>query len=184
MNCAFNEMTHKAYIVISWDVGRPGLWYSIEPYISRTQFKEIARRWSTPSGRVLTDFKNIERETIQDRKAFFQSVYSDKVFYCKIVAMGDLKFCMDEFKKLEDYTLKYPLNVYEYLVAEANLGRLAHGSDYNSCRSEVVNRRLQLDACVERVENGVTINKSCQVKRENQSKTSPCNNKRIKFNLN
>ncbi len=59
--------------------------------------------------------------------------------------MGDLKFCMDEFKKLEDYTLKYPLTVYEYLVAEANLGRLAHGSDYNSCRSE---------ACVERVQNG------------------------------
>ena len=49
---------------------------------------------------------------IQGRKAYFQSVNSDKVFYCKIVAMGDLKFCMDEFKKLEGYTLKYHLNVY------------------------------------------------------------------------
>jgi hypothetical protein len=102
--------------------------------------------------------------------------------------MGDLKFCMDEFKKLEGYTLKYPLNVYEYMVAEANLGRLAHGSDYNSCRSEVINKRLQLDACVERVQNGVqtekAINKSCQIKRSSQSKTSPCSNKRVKFNLN
>jgi hypothetical protein len=74
MNCAFNEMTYKAYILISWDVSRPGLWYSIEPYISRAQFKEITRRWSTSFGRVLTDFKNIERETIQGRKAYLKKI--------------------------------------------------------------------------------------------------------------
>ena len=43
------------------------------------------------------------------------------------------------------------------MVAEANLGRLAHGSDYNSRRSEVVNRRLELEACVARVEAEETI---------------------------
>ncbi len=98
--------------------------------------------------------------------------------------MGDLKFCMDEFKKFEGYTLKYPLNVFGYMVAEANLGRLAHGSDYNSCRSEVVNRRLQLEACGTRVGAEETISKSCQIKRSSQSKISPCSNKRVKFDLN
>ena len=52
-----------------------------------------------------------EEVNMRLRLRFIITVYV-LIYYCKIVAMGDLKFCMDEFKKLEGYTLKYPLNVF------------------------------------------------------------------------
>jgi hypothetical protein len=91
--------------------------------------------------------------------------------------MGDLKFCMGAFKKLEDNTLKYPLTVYEYLVPEVNLASFAHGPEYNSCRSEVVKKHTQLEASFEQF-----IKKTSQHKRSSQSKISENSNKRVKFN--
>ena len=44
MNTAFYEETvTKSYVLISWDIGKPGFWFSIEPYLSRTQIKERSR---------------------------------------------------------------------------------------------------------------------------------------------
>jgi hypothetical protein len=48
--------------------------------LSRDQFKEISRQWSTHCGRVLTDYKIKDRNTFQGRQTYFQSVYSDKVY--------------------------------------------------------------------------------------------------------
>ena len=38
-NLSCNTKAYKAFILFSWDVSRPGLWYSIDPLSSRDQFR-------------------------------------------------------------------------------------------------------------------------------------------------
>ena len=37
--------TNTKFILVSWDVARPGLWYDIEVFGTRSQFKTIERTW-------------------------------------------------------------------------------------------------------------------------------------------
>ena len=146
-NSSCNTKGFKSFFLFSWDVGRPGLWYSIEPCSSRDQFKEVTRWWpkGVGNGQRSQSFATLSRDKQQGRSAYFQSVYSNKVYYGKILAFGTYKSCLQELKKFEDWTLKYPLTVYEYMVPEANLVYLLHGLEYKSCRSEVVVQSLKFE---------------------------------------
>ena len=76
-----NTKAFKSFFLFSWDVGRPGLWYSIEPCSSRDQFKEVTRSWpkGVGNGQRSQIFVTLSRNKQQGRSAYFQSVYSNKV---------------------------------------------------------------------------------------------------------
>ena len=71
MNTAFyDEVVTKSFVLISWDVGRPGLWLLIEPYLSRTQIKERSRIWPEGVGLVqcFIKYKPISKKKILTRR--------------------------------------------------------------------------------------------------------------------
>jgi hypothetical protein len=105
----------------------------------------VTRWWpkGVGNGQRSKIFATLSRDKQQGRSAYFQSVYSNKVYYGIILAFGTYKSCLQELKKFEDLTLKYPLTVYEYMVPEANLVYLR--LEYKSCRSEVVAQRLKFE---------------------------------------
>jgi len=95
-NLSCNTKAFKSFFLFSWDVGRPGLWYSIEPCSSRDQFKEVTRWWpkGVGNGQRSQIFVTLSRNKQQGRSAYFQSVYSNKVYYGKILAFDTYKSCL------------------------------------------------------------------------------------------
>jgi len=170
---------NNAFLLFSWDVGRPGLWFSLEPVASRDQFYEVSRRSSENGvrGQYLKEYKIISRDTVQSRHAYFKSVYSTKIYHGKILAFGDYNLCIQELKKFEAYTVKYPLTVDEYMVTESSLHLLLHGSQYFSCRSEVINQRVNFEKSYESF-----LQRSVQQKRPHNSNLIEISRKRQKQN--
>ena len=48
MNTAYteNDYIDTKFVLVSWDVGRPGLWYGVERFGTRRQFQTMTSRWS------------------------------------------------------------------------------------------------------------------------------------------
>jgi hypothetical protein len=131
MNTAFIESDYVVvnkntkFILVSWDVGRPGLWYGIEIFGTRQQFKTMTRTWPNGIGRgnQITEYSTISYENVQGvgSKIYFESLYSNRPHYCEILAMGSFNSCLEELKKFEDHTLHFPLIPEDYLFSHDNL---------------------------------------------------------------
>ena len=74
--------------------------------------------------------------------------------------------------------LKYTLSVDEYMVPEANLVYLQHGSEYKSCRSEVIAQQLKFE---ESFQKFFPLAKSIQQKRPMLSEKCSNSEKRRKI---
>ena len=72
-NLSCNTKAYKAFILFSWDVSRPGLWYSIDPLASRDQFKEVTRWWpkGVGNGQRSQQFSTLSRDKQQGKSAYF-----------------------------------------------------------------------------------------------------------------
>ncbi len=55
------------FILVSWDVGRPGLWYGVEIFGTRSQFKTMERTWSKGIGKgeSITIYTTINYDNVQ-----------------------------------------------------------------------------------------------------------------------
>jgi hypothetical protein len=143
LNGAFSERvtTNTKFILVSWDVGRPGLWYGIEVFGTRSQFKTMERTWSKGIGKgeSITTYTTINYENVQDvgSKLYFDSLNSNRrPFYCVILAMGTLAYCMRELKRFEDLTLHHPLVHEDYMIPKDNREFMKNPNDHYSCRCE------------------------------------------------
>ena len=138
MNYAFTEISTKNFIVFSWDVSRPGLWFSIEPYMSREQLKTRVRK--SDGKQMIHEYRSIGKEIDLNKAypygapAFFQTIYSNRVYYGIVLMVGDYTRCLSNLIKLEAHVLKHPLTIHQLLIPEANLIKLSN-KNYNSCRS-------------------------------------------------
>ena len=56
MNNAFIECDYidTKFVLVSWDVGRAGLWYGVERFGTRSQFQSMSIKWLNGKGRVQT----------------------------------------------------------------------------------------------------------------------------------
>ena len=138
---------YTKFILVSWDVGRPGLWYGIERFGTRKQFKTV----EVNSER----YRSINYDLVQGpgSKLYFQSLNSTRPFYCIILYMGSFDCFMRELKKYEDFTLHFPLTPADYLFPKELQPLLNEPYRYNSCRSELI----RVDLVVERVVTNIDI---------------------------
>ena len=74
MNCSYNVQdcvtitTNTKFILVSWDVARPGLWYDIEVFGTRSQFKTMERTWPQGlwRGEGITKYTTISYDNFQN----------------------------------------------------------------------------------------------------------------------
>ncbi len=136
-------------------------------------------------GRFTINYNIISYDNVQGvgSKLYFQSFYSNRPYYCTILAMGNFDCCMSELKKYEGLTIKYPLCVHDYMVSKDYLWMLKDPSRENSCRSEPIH--YHLDA--EKVMAEFNLNEKRAIEKSVQQKRGPtnrqlllCANKRFK----
>ena len=111
MNNAFIECDYidTKFVLVSWDVGRAGLWYGIERFGTRSQFQSMSIKWLNGKGRVQTySVINYDNEQCPGSKCYFQTLTGKCAYYCVILAIGSYNDCMLALKKYEDLTLHFP----------------------------------------------------------------------------
>ena len=142
-----NENTK--FILVSWDAGRPGLWYGIEIFGTRQQFKTMTSNWSNGIGRgkKITEYSTISYDNVQGigSKLYFESLYSHRPYYCEILAMGSFNSCMLELKRFEERTLHFPLVPEDFLLSHDNLDLLKGPHQHKSCRSQPIRIYLAIE---------------------------------------
>ena len=111
--------TNTKFILVSWDVARPGLWYGIEVFGTRSQFKTMERTWpqGLGMGESITKYTTISYDNVQN-------------------VGSKLATCMSELKNYEDLTLHFPLVAADYMIKKDNLELLNEPYQNNSCRCE------------------------------------------------
>jgi len=136
-------------------------------------------------GRCTINYKTISYDNVQSvgSKLYFQSLHSNRPYYCTILAMGNLDCCIPELKKYEGLTIKHPLRVDEYMVSKDYLWMLKDPSRENSSRSEPL--YFHLDA--EKVMAKFNLDEKRAIEKSVQQKRGPtnrelllCANKRFK----
>jgi hypothetical protein len=146
---AEHEYLDSKFVLVGWDVGRPGLRYGIEKFGTRSQFNTMERTWPKNIGRgqCIITWNTISYDNVQGvgSKLYFQSFHSNRPYYCTILAMGSFDCCMSELKKYESLTLHYPLRDDDYLVSKDNLWMLQDSSREHSRRSEPIHFHLAVD---------------------------------------
>jgi hypothetical protein len=176
MNGAFSERdcitvtANTKFILVSWDVARPGLWYGVEVFGSRSQFKTMERTWSKSVGKgeSITTYTTINYDNVQEvgSKLYFDSLNSNRrPYYCVILAMGTLENCMRELKRFEDLTLRYPLVPANYLTSKDNLELLSNPNIHNSCRCEPIRINRIAETVLKSMEHAEKLARSAQQKR-------------------
>jgi len=191
LNAAFcdreNAITcnNNKFILVSWDVDRPGLWYGIELFYSRSQFYKMERKWPNGIGRGQSNviFTPISYDDVQcpGSKVYFYSVNAKKPYYCTILTMGSYASCMEELKSYEALTLHFPLVGADYLVPRGCLELINGPCTNSSCRSELI----RLNLLVEQMEKAPKekLVKSVQLKRTSLAvkQLTLCSSKRQKL---
>ena len=78
MNMAYIDCDHinTKFVLVSWEVGRPGLWYGVERFGTRSQFQSMSVKWlSNEKGRVQTyTVINYDNEQCPGSKCYFQTL--------------------------------------------------------------------------------------------------------------
>jgi hypothetical protein len=194
MNTAFVEReytitSNNKFLLVSWDVGRPGLWYGIELFYSRSQFYKMERNWPDGLGRgqSKTIFTALSYDDVQcpGSKVYFHSVSAKQPYYCTILEMESYTSCHKELKKYEILTLHFPLVPEDYMTSHGRLELQRDPSVLNSCRSEVIRLYELYERMV--ASNAKTesekLVKSCQHKRPSPAvrQLTLCSNKRQKI---
>ena len=176
MNVAFSERdcinvtANTKFILVSWDVARPGLWYGVEVFGTRSQFNNMESTWSKVVGRGnrVRTFTTITYENVQEvgSKVYFDSLNSNnRPYYCVILAMGTLENCMRELKNYEDLTLDHPLVPADFLISKDNLELLSNPNIHNSCRCEPIRINRIAETVLKSMEHAEKLARSAQQKR-------------------
>jgi hypothetical protein len=99
--CPLFLTANTKFIFVSWDFRRQGLWYGIEVFGTRSQFKTTERTWSKGIGKgeSKTTYTTINYENVQEvgSKLYFDSL-NRRPYYFVILAMGTLADCMSGLK--------------------------------------------------------------------------------------
>jgi hypothetical protein len=99
-------------------VGRPGLWYGVERFGTRSQFQSMSIKCLNGKGRVRTySVINYDNEQCPGSKCYFQTLTGKRPYYCVILAIGSYIDCMLALKKYEDLTLHFPFVPEDFLLS-------------------------------------------------------------------
>jgi len=117
----------------------------------------MKRTWPNGIGRgnQITEYSTISYENVQGvgSKMYFESLYSNRPHYCEILAMGSFNSCLEELKKFEDHTLRFPLIPEDYLFSHDNLDLLKHPHQHKSCRSEPIRIYLAIEWAIDKLKD-------------------------------
>jgi hypothetical protein len=131
------------FLLFSWDVGRPGTWFSIEAFFDRSQFHTRQRTMHTKEKFTIEYTPIVDNFRINLLESvFFQSHYSNSIYHGKIVAFGDYKRCDKRLREIEDHLICNELSVYDYMVPEARHCMLQY--EHLSCRIEIINLQMNI----------------------------------------